>query len=397
MLELQTLPAPHAALLMAVLQELVLALGWFTAGALLRELRPALWHWMAFALLCALSFTAYVMASASPGNGLLLVGNVALVAGLAMHCRGLHLFVGLRPPDKVFVAGVVLALAAGLVWPDPPQAGARIAVVSLILAGLSGWLAWLAARYVRRLGASSWLIAMFALPMASGAMLLGARAAQALLQPGRMAAEAAAGTSIYMSAAVCWLLLSLSLEATMVGLVIFRLGSQLKDAATHDSLTGLINRAAMQALLLQETRRASRSGRPFSVIMFDIDHFKRINDQLGHAAGDHVLQELAHHVERRLRSTDSAARWGGEEFLVLLPDTDERMATAVAEQLREVVARAPIHWHDQPVALTVSAGVTAWAGSGDGPNTLVDRADEAMYAAKEAGRDRVRVGRFRAA
>lgn len=388
-LDLNLLPAPHAALLMAVLQELVLALGWVTSGWLLRELRPALWHWAGFALLCALSFTAYVLGALQQGSSMLLVGNLLLVAGLLLNCRGLHLFSGRRPPDGVFVGLFVLAGAAMLAWPSPEDSPWRIAATSLLLAGCAAWLSALVVMHLRQLGASRWLWLLFGAPMSVGAALFFGRAAQALIDPARLAAETAAGTSIYMAAAISWLLLSLSFEVALAGLVIFRLGQQLRHAATHDSLTGLLNRAAMQDLLARETRRASRSRRPFSVIMLDIDHFKRVNDRLGHAAGDHVLQTLAGHMGRRLRSTDSASRWGGEEFLVLLPDTDGATAVSVAEQLRGVVSQAEIRWHHEGIALTISAGVAAWSGPEDSPTGLVDRADEALYEAKRAGRDRV--------
>lgn len=389
MVDLNLLPAPHAALMMAVLQELVLAVGWFTSGWLLRELRPALWHWAGFALLCAMSFTAYVLGSHQISPAMLLAGNLFLIAGLLLHCRGLHLFSGRRPPDAAFAGILALSLAVTLAWPSPQDAAWRIASVSLLLSGCAAWLSTLVVLHLRELGASRWLWALFGTPMTIGAVLFGARAVQALMDPARMAAETAAGTSIYLAAAISWLLLSLSFEVTLAGLVIFRLGRQLRHAATHDSLTGLLNRAAMQDLLARETRRASRTRRPFSVIMLDIDHFKRVNDQLGHAAGDHVLRILAGHMARRLRSTDAASRWGGEEFLVLLPDTDATKAAAVAEQLRTVVSQSRVRWRQDEIALTISAGVAAWSGSEDSPNGLVDRADAALYEAKDAGRDRV--------
>ena len=389
-LDLNLLPAPHAALLMAVLQELVLAAGWFTSGWLLRELRPALWHWAGFALLCASSFTAYVLGAHQHGSSMLLVGNLLLVAGLLLNCRGLHLFSGRRPPDGIFAGLFILAGVVMLVWPSSEDSPWRITLISLLLGVCAAWLSALVVMHLRQLGASRWLWLLFGAPMSVGAALFVARAGQALIDPARLAAETAAGTSIYMAAAISWLLLSLSFEVALAGLVIFRLGRQLRHAATHDSLTGLLNRAAMQEQLARETRRASRSRRPFSVIMLDIDHFKRVNDDLGHAAGDHVLEALAGQMSRRLRSTDSASRWGGEEFLVLLPDTDGDMAVSVAEQLRRVVSQSDIRWHQEGIALTISAGVAAWSGPEDSPTGLVDRADEALYEAKRAGRDRVR-------
>jgi diguanylate cyclase (GGDEF)-like protein len=118
------------------------------------------------------------------------------------------------------------------------------------------------------------------------------------------------------------------------------------------------------------------------VAILDLDHFKRINDAHGHKAGDAVLVAAAHALRAHLRAEDQLGRLGGEEFLVLLPDTEARAAAHVAEKLRAEVARAPT-----PVAVTVSIGVAAW--DGEAPEALLHRADEALYAAKQAGRDRV--------
>jgi diguanylate cyclase (GGDEF)-like protein len=127
---------------------------------------------------------------------------------------------------------------------------------------------------------------------------------------------------------------------------------------------------------------ARRHGHPLSIAILDLDHFKRVNDSHGHKVGDDVLVAAAHAMGTHLRAEDQLGRLGGEEFLVLLPDTDGEAAGHVAEKLRAEVAAAP-----SPVAVTVSIGVATW--DGEAPEDLLHRADEALYAAKEAGRDRV--------
>jgi two-component system, cell cycle response regulator len=126
-------------------------------------------------------------------------------------------------------------------------------------------------------------------------------------------------------------------------------------------------------------------------LLFDIDHFKQVNDTYGHAAGDDVLRELASRTMNSVRSVDLVARLGGEEFVVVMPDTDSTIATAVAERLRLAVAREPfiIRVGGVKVAVTVSIGVSAAAEGGDCRAQLLKRADDALYEAKTAGRNRI--------
>jgi diguanylate cyclase (GGDEF)-like protein len=162
------------------------------------------------------------------------------------------------------------------------------------------------------------------------------------------------------------------------------------ELAMHDPLTGLANRRAISDALHSSTARAHRQGLPFSLLLVDIDHFKRVNDSYGHQAGDEVLRVLARTLQSRLRAQDAVGRFGGEEFLVLLPDTDRDGALVVAQALREAVAQSPAQWAGRSIHVTVSIGV----GGGklapqDSIDSLVAAADSALYAAKQGGRDRV--------
>jgi two-component system cell cycle response regulator len=159
-------------------------------------------------------------------------------------------------------------------------------------------------------------------------------------------------------------------------------GARLESLLREDALTGLSNRRAVLTQLAGMVSAARRHGHPLSIAILDLDHFKRINDSHGHKVGDDVLVAAAHAMGRHLRAEDQLGRLGGEEFLVLLPDTDSEAAGHVAEKLRAEVAAAP-----SPVPLTVSIGVASW--DDETPEALLHRADEALYAAKQAGRDRV--------
>lgn len=161
----------------------------------------------------------------------------------------------------------------------------------------------------------------------------------------------------------------------------------LHAASQTDPLTELPNRRQMIERLEAELCRIGRSGGGFALIMLDIDHFKEVNDAFGHAAGDHVLVETAGLLRRNLRGHDLCARWGGEEFLILLPDTDQIQAEAVAEKLREIIARHPIAHQDHDIVVTLSLGVAAYR-EGRTADACIQAADDALYIAKRAGRNR---------
>ncbi|MGM0477554.1 MAG: diguanylate cyclase [Pseudomonadota bacterium] len=160
---------------------------------------------------------------------------------------------------------------------------------------------------------------------------------------------------------------------------------ELEKQASHDHLTGLYNRLKFEEFLEQEMERVSRYRQPFSLIIGDLDHFKRVNDTHGHTVGDDVLVELSRRLAGRVRKLDRVARWGGEEFVVLLPETGLEAAVELAERLREEVEKTPF-----PVAgtLTMSFGVTACSAN-DSRQRLLLRVDKALYQAKEEGRNRV--------
>jgi diguanylate cyclase (GGDEF)-like protein len=166
------------------------------------------------------------------------------------------------------------------------------------------------------------------------------------------------------------------------------LEAELQRLASHDPLTGLLNRRQFNEEMTAAVATVNRHGHAYSLLNLDLDRMKRVNDELGHRAGDELLQAVAEIVRNRLRTTDRAARLGGDEFAVLLPDTDLEGAAVVAEGLRESIAdRCPRS--DDTFWTTVSIGVARFAGSGEGISEVMARADEAMYDSKRLGGDRV--------
>jgi diguanylate cyclase len=166
--------------------------------------------------------------------------------------------------------------------------------------------------------------------------------------------------------------------------------AEVERLASRDDLTAVMNRRAIMATVAEERERMRRTGAPFAVALFDIDFFKRVNDERGHLVGDEVLRRFCVAATEAIRATDRLGRFGGEEFLVLMPATDKADAAhAAAERVRDAVARVDWDRIDPGLEVTVSAGVTV-AGAEDTVEALLGRADMALYAAKHEGRNRVR-------
>jgi two-component system, cell cycle response regulator len=163
----------------------------------------------------------------------------------------------------------------------------------------------------------------------------------------------------------------------------------LREQATHDGLTGLWNRTSILDILQRETARSARESSPLAVLMADLDHFKQINDTYGHLAGDSVLRESARRMSSNVRPYDAIGRYGGEEFLFVLPGCDESGGLAQAERLRESIGSQPFSIGAGGLPVTCSLGLSWTNGHCCPTNGLLRSADEALYTAKRRGRNRV--------
>ncbi|MFN4004292.1 MAG: GGDEF domain-containing protein [Hylemonella sp.] len=183
-----------------------------------------------------------------------------------------------------------------------------------------------------------------------------------------------------------------SLLGEGIGLVLLaqqRLQQRIRDLATHDSLTGALTRAAFWDAATHELRRQQRTAQSAALLMLDLDHFKRINDTYGHQTGDRVLHDFAQRVHRVLRATDRFGRYGGEEFVVLLPDTPAAAAHAIAERIRTQAATAGLPAYTVSIGLAVLTPAQQAADADATLEQAIGRADAALYQAKAQGRDRV--------
>jgi diguanylate cyclase (GGDEF)-like protein len=207
----------------------------------------------------------------------------------------------------------------------------------------------------------------------------------------RVAPDEVAGSSMRWIALLGYAVLAATIPLLYFWTMTVRLHSRLERLAFTDPLTGLLNRRSIEHEAAIELSRIPRTpdASPLSVILLDLDHFKLLNDRFGHPAGDHILQTLASAVAPSLRGFDRLARIGGEEFLVLLPQTTAAQALDIAERIRTLIANASFHFETHEIRATASLGVATTTPAPESWNTLMSRADTALYKAKAQGRNRV--------
>lgn len=362
---------------------------WWVAGAWLGMSRKAARHWMLAGLANGTGLTLTVINGGWQNTSQMLLAGVLVVLGCISLRRGMQGFLRIRHTDGVHCLLMLGLLVFNLALCGP--LGWRVA--GMVAGGLTAsWVLWACARETFnpiRLefnqGVARTHSALMALTMAVfvGVALTAAfpdwRWPWFKLNPesGQFALVFAC-----VSLAICS-------SGLLMYFVVMRLVHRLEHLSHHDALTGLLNRRAIELLLDREVQRLQRFGESFTVLMVDIDHFKRINDRMGHAAGDAVLCAVAQTLQAQAREVDRVARYGGEEFCVLLPHTEHEGAIQAAERLRDAVTQICIPWDDQMISVTVSTGMAVALDTKEHLRSLLRRADEALYRAKAEGRNRV--------
>ena len=389
---LSSLTATDVAFMMAALMQAVPAVLWLVGGWLTGDNQRAAAHWSGFAGLSALSFVFLVAAmqtiDAEPSALLRAAGNISAVLAMMALQRGIWLFIGRTPTHAGHLLALALVLVASWVGLDPLAGNIRVGVNSAVQAIVALGIARDLHRYGRDELRLRWP-ALLPLPLLVSAAAFAARGLRALLWPGSVLAEMTVHSGLNIGSAFAYVVLALSFHATLMALVVTRLVADLQRLSRHDGLTGLLNRRALEEALAMQAQRSRRNTEPFCVLMLDADHFKDINDRWGHAVGDMALKHLCTLLHGHMREVDRLGRFGGEEFLVLLPGLTLGAALPVAERLREVVAAVPMRHADTLIPLSVSIGIAEWGGAQEEPSRLLMRVDAALYQAKQRGRDRV--------
>ena len=359
---LSALTATEMAFLQIAVLQAVAALLWGLGAWLAQAERAALAHWSAYAGLSAVTWTLLSLHFRSPPVLVVLIGVCSVIA----LRRGIRLYIG-RPLGWATPALMVALVLAGGALAQQANWRALQAVINFgVLAAL-----YLATAFDLRRHALEDLHWRFplalSLPLLLGGVAFGGRALRAALAPESVATEMNVHSALNVGSALAYIVLVLLMHATLMALVVARLLGRLQQLARRDALTGLLNRRAMHAALDQHARQRRRAADTFSVLMIDIDHFKDVNDRHGHEAGDHALMHISRLMAQALRTQDRLARFGGEEFLVLLPASNLARALAEAESLRLQVRSQPLELGELSVPLSVSIGVAEWAGAERGP------------------------------
>jgi len=366
---------------LAAVQFLVHALGWAMAARVTQRWRDAEGHFAAHWLLLAVGLALFVPAWQS-GSPLRNLADLLIVAAIALQHRGMALYWGQRPSNRGYLALLVfMAVTIVLSFAASNGHGLRVAGVCVGV----GVVLLATVRLIWQHGRRE--TPMFTVVVAGSYGLL----ALALLARAVQALSVGAATKISIDApghsnvplAILVLFVGGLINLAQIRLVLGRVLQHLTRQAQTDALTGTANRRGLMQHLVGVHLRAQQGGQGYVVLMVDVDHFKAVNDEHGHAEGDNVLKRVAQNLRDGLRAGDVVARWGGEEFCVLLPAIGLAEASALAERLTVQIASAGTP------RVTVSIGVAEVQAVAEEPEGVIRRADVALYRAKKAGRNRV--------
>ena len=347
-----------------------------------RALQHAIRLWVRGLLLQPVSFVLFSLRGVIPDWLSIVFGNAVLVVSFAHFMLALRTYRGHparhRPLIFLIAAAVVGEILLTYAWPN---LHARITLVSAILALMA--MIGIHALY-RHHEAATRPEHLVAIMLGLGVVILMARA---LRVPDSNVVELTSSTPLQGIVFTYASLLPVIATSGFLLMCGERLNKDLARLAMFDPLTGVYNRRTMTELANRAIAASKRHGRALSLLILDIDHFKRINDQFGHEAGDLALGRVVELVNAELRVSDILARLGGEEFVVILADTDEKSALALAERVRRRLSDAEFSISGWPVALRASIGVGTLGPQVSDLETLMRHTDRAMYAAKSAGRN----------
>ena len=378
----------HPVVDLVALQFLLYAAGWGLAALMLRDERTVLAHWSAFLLVVGLAFVLVALRDGSRLWWTYNLPSLCWAAGLLLLWRGLAHHFGAPLHTRWQSGAALLVLAVHLVLgPGQVHAVARVLATYGANAGLIAMMmVGLFPTMIPRLG-----LARVLLLAASAFIVLAANLAMLVLQllaPEQPLEVHRPGAPI-LGSMMAYLVAAALFNFTFMALVVARLLDRLRQQSERDALTGLYNRRAMTERLAEHWALWQREGRPFSLALVDLDHFKRVNDTRGHPVGDEVLVQVAQRLRAQVRGHDMIARVGGEEFVVLMPRGDRREALALAERLCAALRATALPVKGAPVAITASIGVAMVQADDPDADAVLRRADAALYRAKAAGRDQV--------
>lgn len=345
-------------------------------------------YWAIGALMIASGVLGAFLLSGALPSAPLVMANLAIVAGFIVTWWGIDAFFGRRPGYRFGFALLAVSAATIIYFVATGNSRDRVLFLIGVFALMSGLRLYSMLREVNPGTRFSQIMISLALG-AQGIYYLVLATAVFSLPP---VEKPLAQIPIYGWLFLIPMLLSIVVVFGIVLLVNQTIAMRLQESARRDALTGALTRSALEDVAADELARSRRHGLPLSLLLLDIDHFKMVNDQHGHAAGDTALRQFAAAVRRCLRREDVFGRLGGEEFCALLPSTAVAGAAQLAERIRQSVANLAVEAGGHRLSLKVSIGVASLGEHGGSWDELVNQADRAMYAAKRGGRNRVIVG-----
>ena len=356
-------------------------------GSLLRSGKAGIAEWFGANLAVVLALPMILLRGSIPDALSVVVANVLLALGGAAYYVGCARFLGRRPHWPLLLAGVAAVGAAVIYWRYVVDSiPMRVFATTLFSAAFCTALAWMLMRHAPAGRPTYPYRVTAAIALTFGACQLARGLYFLTLGTASNPTMFAAPVSVLLLVVAAAIMPILSMSAMLM--VHDALLADARDAANRDFLTGALSRQGFEALARRHVARMRVQARPLSLLLLDLDHFKRINDTLGHAGGDAVLRAFVQMAHTQLRPTDVLGRIGGEEFALLLPDTGLEDAMHIAQRLRTAAAAQVVTTGAQACRYSFSGGVAAWQ-SDETFDRLSARADHALYDAKHSGRDRV--------
>lgn len=331
----------------------------------------------------------YILRGILPSYATYVLSDVTLLIGCFFLRRAIQEFTETPKTDKEQILLMSIATACVLVF-RLHEHGSKLGVLSVCLFGLYTIMQSAKEAYVHMVKDFERKYCLVVLsPLYLMATLTFARIILTLIiaQQNTDLRQATVFNIIFL---IVMMLAILGFNGTAIGLVISRMITRIKCLSQEDPLTKTFNRRHLTTLAEEEINKLHKTGTTLSIIMLDIDHFKKVNDQYGHAAGDAALIKCVETITRTVRATDYVGRLGGEEFCIMLPNTDVKAAKGLAERIRVNLEGETVVWQDKEISITASFGVAALTSDGKNEwSNLLNKADVAMYEAKNNGRNRV--------
>lgn len=351
------------------------------------DVQPSAFSWRVATLLQACGCILQAVQAQLPPGFVLPLANACILLGMTGYLRALRQFYGL--PERWSILWPAVVGTLGVFWfaAVQPNLGVRIVFASLALAFVMFACVYTLQRYGERQPMTSQRVQ--ALIFLVIALLMVVRGVQTLFIPPSEASLLQTGNSVRALSLVIMTTLPVIGTTAFLLMCSERIRRQWQQAASTDYLTGLANRRTVAQAGTQAFALARREGGRLSLAVLDVDHFKRINDQHGHDAGDLALKYLAEKLLAACEENDLTGRLGGEEFILLWQGADATRALRSAERLQDALRAQPLRIGDAPIALTVSIGIAVLDDSQADFDELLRQADRALYAAKAEGRDRV--------